>query len=84
MKEKKNDDRYFLIISRRNETLRNATESDDVLKFRISKDGKIFKYRKNVKDLGIVKNRVNGDYYNYNELINSVVDAIIEDLHLQN
>ncbi len=82
MKEKKITDKYFLVIPGRKRNEYINAETDDVFKFRVSKDGEFIRYRKNAKDLGSVKEKINGDFYKYDEFINSVVDAIIEDLHL--
>lgn len=66
----------------RNKILNGESEDDSVFKFRVSKVGKIIRFRKNSKDLNIVRKRIKEDFYNYDEFINSVVDSILEDLDL--
>ena len=83
MKEKKLTDKYYLLISEfRDKILKGESEEDNILKLRALEEGKIIKRRRNTKDLNVVKKRVKEDFYNYDEFIRSVVDAIIKDLKL--
>ena len=83
MKERKITDKYFILLPELKNLISDKNEeADNVLKFRVSKKGDIVKYRRNTKDLNVVRKRIKDEFYKYDEFIRSVVDAILEDLDL--